>query len=124
MTREGCSESCRMHKRIFKPPHELPGELWWDYILLPYGIFYKKTKSFLDAKKGDILRFFNGPDVEIESVSLIEDAKTCSILCNIRYGVPWPVALSKWERYAIMEGNSRGILSRDKCILIIFKRNV
>lgn len=110
-------------KRIFRPAHEEPGRFWLDYILLPYGEFYAKTSGFLKAKSGDTLRFFNGPDVEIESVSLINADSVCDFLCKMRYGITWDVAFKRWLSYARLEGNGKDILSRDKCMLVIYKRD-
>lgn len=110
-----------VRKRIFRPAHEKPGKFWLDYILLPYGQFYDKTKGFLKAKSGDTLRFFNGPDVEIESATLIDTGSMCDFLCKMRYGITWDVAFRKWLSYARMEGNGKDILSKDKCILVILK---
>lgn len=107
-------------KRIFKPTHELPGDFWLDYILLPYGEFYEKTKVFLSAERGDVLRFFNGPDVEIEKVMLIKCDAVCDFLSRMRYGVSWDKAFGVWLRYARMEGNGSDILSRDKCLLVVY----
>ena len=109
-----------VEKRIFKPAHEQPGRFWLDYILLPYGAFYKKTAKFLEARKGDVLRFFNGPDVEIETVRLIPCDAICDILCKMRYGITWEMALRKWITYAKMEGNGADILSTSECILVVF----
>lgn len=108
-------------KKIFKPAHELPGDMWLDYILLPYGAYYKKTSVFLEARPGDTLRFFNGPDVVIEKVMLIKSDALCDVLCKMRYGVTWDKAFSKWLSYARLEGNSRDILSREECILVVYK---
>lgn len=109
-----------MKRKIFNPAHEKPGKMWVDYILLPYGEFYNKTKPFLNAKKGDILRFYNGPEVTIDKVLLIEDAGICDFLSRMRYGISWEKAYQKWLMYARLEGNGRDILSSRKCILVIY----
>lgn len=96
--------------------------MYLDYILLPYGVFYEKTKNFLDARKGDILRFFNGPEYEIHSVSLIPQDRVCDILCRMRYGISWEVAFSKWLRYARMEGHGKDILSTRECLLVVYDK--
>jgi len=106
--------------RIFKPAHEEPGKFWLNYILLPYGEFYQKTKVFLEAKPGDTLRFFNGPDVKIESVMLIACDKTCDFLCKMRYGITWEKAFKRWLSYARLEGNSADILSKTRCLLVVY----
>ena len=107
--------------KIFKPAHEEPGNFRLNYILLPYGEFYQKTKEFLDAKAGDTLRFYNGPDVRIESVMLIACDKTCDFLCRMRYGITWDKAFAKWLSYARLEGHGKDILSRAKCILVVYE---
>lgn len=106
-------------RRIFRPNHFEPGDFCLNYILLPYGIFYEQTKVFLDAKKGDILRFYNGPDYEIDCAYLIPQDKTCDVLCRMRYGIPWNKAFKKWQSYAFLEGHGRDILSREHCILVV-----
>lgn len=107
-------------RKIFSASHELPGKFWLDYILLPYGAFYNKTKQILDAKKGDTLRFFNGPDVKIEKVFLIDCDAVCDFLCRMRYGITWEKAFAVWLRYARMEGHDKTILSTTQCILVTY----
>jgi hypothetical protein len=107
--------------KIFKPAHEEPGNFRLNYILLPYGEFYQKTKEFLEASAGDTLRFYNGPDVRIESVMLIACDKTCDFLCRMRYGITWDKAFAKWLSYARLEGHGKDILSRAKCILVVYE---
>lgn len=113
-------ESRTSKRQILKPSHEEPGAFHLDYILLPYGIFYEKTNKFLEAKKGDTLRFFNGPEYPIDSVSLIKQDRVCDILCRMRYGVSWKVAFEKWKSYARLEGYGRDILSTDECLLVVY----
>lgn len=109
-----------MAGKILKANHELPNKFWLGYILLPFGNFYSKTKPFLDAKPGDILRFHNGPDVKIEKVMLIDCNEMCNYLCQMRYGIPWDKALEVWLRYARMEGNDADVLSKYKCLLVFY----
>lgn len=123
MTRAVKSESRKNRTRIFKPSHEEPKDFYLDYILLPYGQFYEKTRVFLEAKTGDILRFFNGPEFPIESVTLIKCDKVCDILCRMRYGISWEAAFSRWCRYVMLEGNGRSILSKEECIFVVYRRN-
>ena len=106
--------------KIWKVNHSEPGRFWLDYILLPYGAFYEKTKRLLDAKPGDTLRFFNGPDRPIDKVMLIPCDSLCDYLCLMRYGIDWSKALERWTRYARLEGHAKGILSTEQCILVIF----
>lgn len=106
--------------RTYKIDHEEPNDFRWDYVLLPYGVFYKKTSVLLDAKPGDMIRFFQGRYAEIRSVRLIEDPVLCDILCKMRYGISWYVAFKKWQGYAVLEGNGRDILVSDKCIIVAF----
>lgn len=110
-------------KKIFKPAHELPGPFWLNFILLPYGEFYQKTKVFLSAVKGDTLRFFNGPDVTIDRVMLIDCDAVCDFLSRMRYGITWDKAMQVWLRYARMEGHDKDVLSTKKCILVVYEEN-
>ena len=105
---------------MFKPAHEEPGRFLLDYIMLPYGEFYKKTKDLLDAKPGDILRFFNGPDCYIKGVGLMPVGRTCDLMCMMRYGITWDKALARWLRYARMEGHGKNIFSNEKCIIVFY----
>lgn len=109
-----------MKKKIYKPDHEAPNDFRWDYILLPYGAYYK-TAEFLTARPGDTMRFFNGPDVEIQATHLIDGMDLCNTLSRMRYGIPWVAAFSRWASYAVMEGNGKDVLSPDKCIMVAYK---
>ena len=108
---------------MLKPQHELPGKFWLDYILLPYGLFYDRTNKFLEAKPGDTMRFFNGPEVRIDKVILIENPAFCDILCRMRYGISWDKAFQKWLSYARMEGNGKDILDPKKCIMVVYEND-
>lgn len=116
------SRSTENKPRVYKPAHAEPGEMQLDYILLPYGEFYEKTKVFLDAKKGDRIRLFNGGEYAIQSVSLVTSGKMCELLCQMRYGVPWHRAYEIWLSYARMEGHGRDILKKDNCIIVSYDR--
>lgn len=107
--------------RIFKPAHERPTRMYYSYILLPYGLYYDKTRVFLDAKPGDILRFYNGPEVRIERVMLIPCDSVCNTLCLMRYGITWDRALKRLTTYARMEGHSPDVLSKEECIMVVYK---
>lgn len=115
-------ESRTTRKKVFKPAHEEPGPFFLDYILLPYGEFYDKTKDMVSAKRGDTLRFFNGPEYEIDSVSLIPQDKQCDILCRMRYNVAFSKVFEIWRRYALLEGYGKDILSTEVCIFMVYKR--
>lgn len=110
-------------RKIYKVAHAEPGKFWLNYILLPYGEYYEKTKRVLDATPGETLRFFEGPDVTIESVFLIACDKTCDFLCMMRYGITWDKAFAKWQSYARLEGHGKDILSRAKCILVVYENS-
>lgn len=113
----------RIKKKIFSPNHAEPGDFWLDYILLPYGEYYDKTRVFLEAKEDDTLHFFEGPDYAIKSVYKIKQDKVCDFLCRMRYGIPWERAFKKWQSYAVLEGHGRDILSKEFCLLVIYKKN-
>lgn len=108
--------------KTFKPKHAVPGDFWMDYILLPYGEYYTPTRDIASAQKGDILRFFNGPEYPIERVIKIPQDAVCDTLCRMRYGIPWSVAFRKWQSYAMLEGNGKGVLSEDYCLWVIFSK--
>lgn len=106
--------------KIFRPAHSEPTGFWLGYIILPYGDFYKPSQDILHAKKGDTLRFHGGDDHPIERVIKIPQDEVCDILCRIRYGIPWKIAFKKWETNATLEGHSRGVLSKDYCLLVVY----
>lgn len=111
-------------RTTYRTTHSDPGEFPFGFILLPYGEFYSKTAVLLEARKGDILRFHNGPDVAIERVVVVDGKEACDALCIVRYGVLWNVALSRWISYAVMEGNGKDILYRTKCLMVVYKNNI
>ena len=106
--------------RIYRVDHEEPNDFRWDYIILPYGEYYRKTANLLQAKPGDVVRFFQGRDAEIRAVRLVEDPVLCNILCKMRYGIPWLAAFKRWRSYAILEGHGKDILVEGKCIIVAF----
>lgn len=108
-------------KMLFKVAHEEPNDYRWDYIVLPYSAYYPRSVEIMKARPGDMLRFFEGRDVEITAVHVIEDADLCNTLCRMRYGISWAAAFDRWRRNAVLDGNGRDILSRDKCIMVAFK---
>jgi len=122
MSKNDKFESRARKKIVFKPDHMEPFGFCLDFILLPYGEYYEKTRDFKNAKKGDILRFFNGPEYEIFNVSLIKQDKFCDLLCRMRYGIPWSVAFEKWTRYAVLEGHGKGVLSKEECFLVVYDK--
>lgn len=107
--------------RTLKPNHSEPIEFWLDYILLPYGEYYRPSQEVAKIKKGDILRFFNGPERPIERVMKIRQDAVCDLLCRIRYGIPWSVALKKWQSYAVLEGHGKDIISKEFCWWVIYE---
>lgn len=98
----------------------MPGEPWLGFILLPYGLYYEKTRCFLDAKTGDRMQFLDGPEVTIDSVTVVEGERMCDVLCRVRYGVKWKVALERWLRYARIEGYGKDIFVPEKCIMVVY----
>lgn len=108
-------------QRTFSPPHEEPRAMWLEFILLPYGEFYEKTKVIAQAKKGDILRFFNGPEVKIHAVRKIQQDGLCDLLCRMRYGISWQAALSRWQNYALMEGYGKDAISKRECLIVFYE---
>lgn len=106
--------------KIYKPNHEEPGGFCLNYILLPYGEYYNKTKMFQNAQPGETLRFFNGPDVVIDRVLLLRNIAVIDTMCRMRYGISWDKAFAKWLAYARMEGNGKDILDPKKCYMVVY----
>lgn len=105
---------------MHKVQHLEPSRPWLGYILLPYGEFYKPTKEIAKAKPGDTIRFFQGSEHIIERVMKIPQDDMCDMLCRIIYGIPWKVAFKKWQSYAVLEGNDKGVISPDYCLWVIY----
>lgn len=108
---------------MYKVSHLEPSEPCLDFILLPYGEFYEKTKALLDAKSGDTIRFFNGPECRIHSVHKIPMDGVFSALCQMRYGFSKAVVLRRWQDNARTEGHGRDIISKEECILVFYAKN-
>lgn len=107
-------------KRIFRPEHTEPGPFRLNFILLPYGEYYKKAQDMLGAKRGDVLRIYGGEDYEIDSVFRITDARMCDTLCRMRYGTSWSVAYDIWKTYSRAEGYGKDALSKTECIMVVY----
>ena len=107
--------------RTFSSLHEEPRPFGLEYILLPYGAFYEKTKELAQAKRGDLLRFFNGPDMKIHAVRRMTQDGLCDLLCRMRYGISWAAALSRWQNYALMEGYGKDAISKSECLIVFYE---
>lgn len=109
-----------MNQKIYKAYHKTPSPFCYEYILLPYGQSYRKTANLLKAKKGDTLRFLDGPDCKIMAVLKINQDAVCDALCRMRYGYSWEVVFTKWQRYAVLEGNDKCVLSKRECLIVFY----
>ena len=114
-TRQGTEPS-----KIYSVQHLEPRGCWLGFILLPCGEFYKPTLSIAKARKGDIIRFYNGADRFIERVLRIPQDDYCDMLCRIVYGIPLKMAMKKWQSYAVLEGNNKDVISSDFCLWVIY----
>lgn len=83
-----------------------------------------KTRDILSAKKGDILRFFNGGEYPIDSVHLIAQDRVCDVLCRMRYGMSIIAVLRKWRDNARIEGNGPSVISDKQCIMVVLDKDV
>lgn len=106
--------------KIYEVQHLEPRGTWLNFIILPYGEYYKQTREIAKAKKGDILRFFQGKDYTIERVMKIRQDDFCDMLSRIAYGIPWKLALKKWQSYAVLTGSDRGVINSDYCLWVIY----
>ena len=118
-TRKGLSSTARPSK-TFSVQHQEPRGSWLGYILLPYGDFYKPTKEIARAKQGDVIRFYHGGEYRIERVMKIPQDDVCDMLCRVMYGIPWSLALKKWQSYAVIDGNDKDVISSDYCLWVIY----
>lgn len=110
--------------RTLKPRHAVPGDFWLDFILLPYGEYYPPTKPIAKARRGDKIRFFNGPEFTVEKVEKIPQDSVCDMLCRMRYGIPWIAAFKKWQSYAVLEGHGKDVLSKEYCLIVFYDREI
>lgn len=108
---------------MYKLSHFEPGPHQLDFILLPYGEFYDKTKGLLNAQVGDTIRFFNGPECRIHSAYKIPIDRMFSALCQMRYGFGRDVVLRRWQDNARVEGHGRDIISTKECIIVFYAKN-
>lgn len=106
--------------KIFRAKHSEPGDFRLGYILLPCGYAYNADYS--NAKKGDILRLFNGGDYRIFSVKKLKISSIeCDILCRMRYGITIKGALSRWQMNAKLEGHGMRAVSEDECLWVVYE---
>lgn len=107
--------------KIFKAQHSEPGDFQLDYILLPIGYVY--NKEWLDAKRGDSIRLFNGGTYKIFSVRKISMvAGAADILSRIRYGITIKGCLARWQQNAKLEGHSPDAVSERECLWVIYEK--
>lgn len=91
-----------------------------DYILLPFGYAY--NKEWAGAKRGDIIRFYDGADRRIFAVRKLKmSSPTVDILARMRYGLTIKGCLSRWKTNAILEGNMGRAVSPDTCLMVAFE---
>ena len=113
-------ETTSRRKKIYKPNHTESGAFRMDYILLPMGYAY--NTEYLEAKKGDIIRLFNGGEYEIYAIRRLKINKAeTDILCRMRYGISIKGALSRWKMNAKLEGHSAKAVSTEECLWVIYE---
>lgn len=96
-----------------------PAGFHLDYILLPVGYSYNAEWS--GAKKGDIIRFWDGGEFPIYSVRKLRlNSAAVDILCRMRYGITIKRALQKWQMNAKLEGHGMKAISTDECLWVIY----
>ena len=116
-------EQTKRKPKIFRAKHDRPGDFQLDYILLPVG--YSYNAEWLEAKKGDILRLWDGSEYRIFSVRKLDLKKAINadILCRMRYGITIKRALQIWQRNAKLEGHGAKAVSIDECLWVIYEQD-
>lgn len=108
-------------KKTFNARHLEPGEFQLDYILLPYG--YSYNAEWAKAKKGDLIRFYEGGLFRIYSVRAIKmKGGLAELLSRIRYGISIYGCLQRWKENAKLEGNASTAVSTTECLWVIYEK--
>lgn len=112
-------ENIKRSPKTFRVKHSEPSDFHLGYILLPIG--YSYNAEWKNAKKGDILRFWDGGDYPIYAVRMVKLNKAeADILCRMRYGITIKRALQIWQANAKMEGHGTKVVSAEECIWVIY----
>lgn len=84
------------------------------------GVWY--NKDIQQAKTGDILRFNDGLEVELESVIVLDmESPIAKQLCRNIYNISLKQALEIWKNNAILQGNEAGVVSSFDCLWVCYK---
>lgn len=109
----------RTQKKI-RIAHAEPDDIRLGFILLPVG--YSYNTQIAEAKKDDILRFVDGNDHKIFSVTRLKTGSAVAKqLCLIRYGITLEGALMRWRNNAKLEGHGTNVVSNDECLLVTYE---
>lgn len=109
-------------KKTFKIAHMEPGAFRLGYILLPVG--YSYNTDIAKAKKGDVIRLFDGGKYEIFSVRKLRlDKPGTDILCRMRYGITIKAAIMRWKMNARLEGHGDKVVSDEECLWVVYEAN-
>lgn len=112
-------EAQKRKQRTFRVKHDRPGDFHLGYILLPIGFAY--NAEWREAKKGDILRLWDGSEYTIFAVRRVDLRKpNADILCRMRYGITIKRAIQIWQTNAKLEGHGAKAISLDECLWIIY----
>lgn len=102
--------------------HEEPKDWFLDFILLPFG--YSYNTEIADAKKGDILSFFDGGDYPVVTVRRLKLSNPMTdVMSRMRYGITVKKALQIWKRNAMLEGCGASAVSEEECLFVVFDKN-
>lgn len=113
-------ETTSRRKKTFKVKHMEPKDFRLDYILLPIGFGY--NEEYLDAQRGDKMRFFDGRTVVLEAIKKISlKGPIADLLCRMRYGITLKGAIMRWQDNARLEGHSGAIISLDECLWVVYE---
>ena len=89
-----------------------------DYILLPYGLYYKPENSKL--KNGSVMQFLTSEQVVVKNAIEIDSGTgEAEILCKMKYNFSIKTLLAKLVGNAILTGEENQI-DTSKLILVTY----
>lgn len=96
--------------------HELPKKDK-GLLLLPVGLYY--NRDIQKAQRGDSIVFLGGERrVVVRTTFLALTWQATDVLCSYIYGVGLRIVFEQWLTNAVIEGNGKLAVSKNKCFLI------
>lgn len=99
--------------------HDTP-KIERNLIMLPVGVYY--NRDIHGASVGDKIRFIDGNERTIVGKSDIDlRMSSTDLICRYIYNCSMKIVFRKWLTNAVIEGNGRNVVSKNKCMLIWYK---